>query len=409
MTRLVIAAAAVLAAALLAAAPSPAHTPTEVTILAPDGTQLAATLLLPGGSPPPGGWPAVVYLHGLAGNRASMIEVARSMGVLDDDYAVLAYDARGHGQSGGLIGIDGPREIADARAVFEWLRDRPEVADDRIGAWGISYGGGAAWNSLAAGVPWAALEVVETWTDLYSALMPTAWPSRASWEASSSRYQLQSSTRPCSLCATPRFAGAPRRWLGFAAQRSSLSRLRGVRTPVFMMQGRRDFAFGIDQATRAFALLAGPKRLWIGNHGHAPSSFPAADTPAMLAEGKQWFDRFLRGSPQRHRRAATSRHRSIGFGPRGAVLQPPTRRPGVRTRGVRAVQVRSTRTITTKRKGRPPHGPAADVAGGVRRAVGDGRRPGNERMVAARCGAQRSHAWRPRDRRRRWRSSRVTP
>jgi predicted acyl esterase len=60
------------------------------------------------------------------------------------------------------------------------------------------------------------------------------------------------------------------------------------------MQGRRDFAFGLEQATRAFASLAGPKRLWIGNHGHAPSAFPAADTAAMLAEGKQWFDRFLR-------------------------------------------------------------------------------------------------------------------
>jgi predicted acyl esterase len=52
----------------------------------------------------------------------------------------------------------------------------------------------------------------------------------------------------------------------------------------------------MDLATRAFAVLRGPKRLWIGNHGHAPSTFPAVDTPAMLREGKQWFDRFLRGT-----------------------------------------------------------------------------------------------------------------
>ena len=61
------------------------------------------------------------------------------------------------------------------------------------------------------------------------------------------------------------------------------------------MQGRRDFAFGLDQAKRAFAALRGPKQLWIGLHGHAPSSGVAADTPAMLAEGARWFDRFLRG------------------------------------------------------------------------------------------------------------------
>ena len=64
-----------------------------------------------------------------------------------------------------------------------------------------------------------------------------------------------------------------------------------------MMQGRRDFAFGIDQATRAYSTLAGPKALWIGNHGHAPSTFPAVDTPAMMAAGKTWFDRYLRGLP----------------------------------------------------------------------------------------------------------------
>ena len=80
-------------------------------------------------------------------------------------------------------------------------------------------------------------------------------------------------------------------------ERSALPHLPRVTTPVFMMQGRRDFAFGIDQATRAYSTLAGPKALWIGNHGHAPSRFPAVDTAAMMAAGKTWFDRYLRGLP----------------------------------------------------------------------------------------------------------------
>ena len=87
-------------------------------------------------------------------------------------YAILTFDARGHGESGGLVGIDGPREIADTRAVHDWLAARPDISDAKIGAWGISYGGGAVFNSLVAGVPWAAVATVETWTDLYSALMP---------------------------------------------------------------------------------------------------------------------------------------------------------------------------------------------------------------------------------------------
>ena len=39
--------------------------------------------------------------------------------------------------------------------------------------------GGAVLNSLVAGVPWAAVVTVETWTDLYSALAPQGSSIRA--------------------------------------------------------------------------------------------------------------------------------------------------------------------------------------------------------------------------------------
>ena len=137
-----------------------------------DGVSIAATLYVPDGTPPAGGWPAIVFLHGLAGNRQQMNALVEGYGFTGGSYAILTFDARGHGESGGLVGIDGPREIADTRAVHDWLAARPDVSDTRIGAWGISYGGGAVFNSLVAGVPWAAVATVETWTDLYSALMP---------------------------------------------------------------------------------------------------------------------------------------------------------------------------------------------------------------------------------------------
>ena len=101
-----------------------------------------------------------------------MNALVEAYGFAGQSYAVLSFDARGHGKSGGLVSIDGPREIADTRAVHAWLAARPDVADAKIGAWGISYGGGAVFNSLVAGVPWGAVVTVETWTDLYAALMP---------------------------------------------------------------------------------------------------------------------------------------------------------------------------------------------------------------------------------------------
>jgi predicted acyl esterase len=284
-----------LVAALAAATPATAFSRQEVTIASPDGTQLAATLTLPDSTPPAGGWPAVIFMHGLGQNRATALAVAQGMGIVSERYAVLAYDARGHGQSGGLIGIDGPKEIADVRAVFSWLRNRPDVADARIGGFGVSYGGGAAWNSLAAGVPWAALEISMSWTDLRQALVPQGLAKSGVIAGFLGALDPKRVDPEVFTLRDAAYAGKLASVGPFAAARSSLTALKGVRTPVFMMQGRRDFAFGLEHALAAYRALAGPKQLWIGLHGHAPSPGVAADTPAMLAEGARWFDRFLRG------------------------------------------------------------------------------------------------------------------
>ena len=124
-----------------------AWTKQDVTIPASDGLPLAATLYVPDGAAPAGGWPAIMLLHGLGGNRQGMNALAEQSFLPGEQYAVLTVDARGHGDTGGLVTIDGPREIGDVRDAFGWLAARPDVADNRIGAWGISYGGGAVWNA----------------------------------------------------------------------------------------------------------------------------------------------------------------------------------------------------------------------------------------------------------------------
>ena len=266
----------------------------DVSIPMDDGVSIAATLYLPNGSPPSGGWPAIVFLHGLAGNRQQMNALIEGYGPLTSGYAILTFDARGHGDSGGLVGIDGPREVSDTRAVHDWLAARPDVSDTRIGAWGISYGGGAVFNSLVAGVPWAAVVTVETWTNLASALFPQGLVKSglvAGLSSSIPDARRDPSLAPLTAAAFAGDLAAVRPW---AAERSSLSKLGSITTPVFMAQGRRDFLFGIDQGVQAFNRLKGPKELYVGLHGHAPSTFPALDTPLLLSRTSTWFDCYLR-------------------------------------------------------------------------------------------------------------------
>jgi fermentation-respiration switch protein FrsA (DUF1100 family) len=279
----------------LCAAGRATATTQELTLRMDDGVDLAATLYEPSAPAPPAGYPAIVLFHALAGKRQDLAAVAQRF---DGSFAVLAFDARGHGQSGGLVSIDGPREIADAREVYDQLAARPEIDKTRIGAWGISLGGGAVLRSLVEGVPWAAVETCETWTDLYSALAPqNLAKSGAVFNFLSS---VPSDRLDPSVVAirddalTSRNLGALRAW---ADARSSLKLLKNVKTPVFMFQGRRDFAFDIAQAKAGYAQLKGPKRLYIGDFGHAPSTFPGPDFKEVTSLGLKWFTRYLIGTP----------------------------------------------------------------------------------------------------------------
>lgn len=261
-----------------------------------DGVRIDAGLLEPEGAPPGGGWPGIMMFHGLGGSHKSLLALAQAY--VAKGYAVFVPDARGHGTSEGYVSLDGPREVADIRTELAWVAARPEVSDTQIGAWGISLGGGAAWNSVVAGVPFKALETFETWSDLYRALFPQNLGKAGAifqFAQSVPTERIQPELRPF----VPQMIGnenlpGVRQLLG---TRSSLRLLSAVTTPSFLFQGRRDFAFDIDQAADAYRRLGGPKRLYVGDFGHAPSSFPGPDLVQVLDLSTRWYDRFLKGMP----------------------------------------------------------------------------------------------------------------
>jgi predicted acyl esterase len=290
--RLVVMLCAVVAAL---AAPSLARA-TEVSLTMDDGVHIFASLLEPAGSPPTGGWPGVMMFHGLGGSHKDLLPLADTY--VAKGYAVFVPDARGHGASGGYVSLDGPREVADVRSELQWFAGLPDVSDTQIGAWGISLGGGAAWNSVVAGVPFRALETFETWSDLYEALYPQNLGKAGAIYAFAQSVPTDR-IDPALRAYVPQLISgdnlsAARDLLG---SRSSLQFLSTVTTPSFLFQGRRDFAFDIDQAAAAYRRLGGPKRLYVGDFGHSPSRFPGPDLAHVLELSTRWYDRFLKNEP----------------------------------------------------------------------------------------------------------------
>ena len=280
----------------LAIAAAPAHaSSTEVSLQMDDGVSLAATLYVPDGTPPAGGWPAVMLFHGLAGTRASVAPIAQGF-LVNQGYAVLAYDARGHGASGGLVTLDGPRELTDLREAFQWFTSRADVSDTQIGAMGLSLGGGAVLRAAVEGVPFKAIVPAITWTDLYQALAPQGWPKTGAiasflqsvhtWDPTTFGLA-QDAIRNQNTTAVK----------AFTAQRSSLPGLSSLTTPTFFIQGRRDYAFDISQAKAGYNAVKGPKRLYLGRSRPRAGGESPAESPHYRTEAREWFDRYLKGLP----------------------------------------------------------------------------------------------------------------
>ncbi|MDV6262418.1 alpha/beta fold hydrolase [Rhodococcoides yunnanense] len=120
--------------------------------------------------------PTVLLAHGFGGSKDSVDGEARDLAARG--YTVLAYSARGFGDSTGSISINDPdREVADARGLIDWLAEQPEVeldapGDPHVGVAGGSYGGALALSAGGTDPRIDSIAAAITWNDLGQALFP---------------------------------------------------------------------------------------------------------------------------------------------------------------------------------------------------------------------------------------------
>ena len=217
---------------------------------------------------------------------------------------VLAYTARGFGESGGLIHLDSPDyEVADAEKLVSYLATLPQVkkdgpGDPRVGVAGSSYGGGLA--LLLAGydkrVDAVAADI--TWNSLAHSLFPNAVDRRGRSSRGCSR---SSGPASCSAAVTRRrFTGgrgvgndraavdsrptcarptsrrpAPARptpaILSLLAASSPASILAKIKAPTLLTQGEQDSLFPLTEAdanARGIAATGTPVKVMWRAGGH---------------------------------------------------------------------------------------------------------------------------------------------
>lgn len=198
-------------------------------------------------------------------------------------YHVFVFDHRGHGQSSGRFTTLGPQEVRDLIGAVAYLRTRPDVDADRIGALGCSMGSGVVIGAAAREPAIQAAVVEGVYADMgelwkrfgYVGVRGTSihW----SWGA-----PMQVATWMWTGEWVPRFK--PAELIGRISPRA-----------VLIIHGEDDnAACTVGDARRLYQAAGDPKYLWVPPHtGHCGAQ--AVHTEEYQERVLQFFGQYLRG------------------------------------------------------------------------------------------------------------------
>ncbi|HEX2029824.1 MAG TPA: CocE/NonD family hydrolase [Actinomycetota bacterium] len=334
LRRLVTAAVAVLAVAAMppaGVAQEAVEIEDDIVVRSFDGTPIVATLMLPPGASAERPVPAIIATHGWAGSR-SRSPSGLSARLIERGYAILTWDSRGFGESGGEANVGAPDyEVRDVGALLSYLASRPEIVKDgpkdpRVGWIGGSNAGGVQLNTAAFDDRVEAIAPEIPWGDLVQDLLPNGVV-KQTWDvilygaglATGTALGVQSPAGP-QAGAYPRqihqaFAEAAAtgevspEMLEWFDQRSTTRWSDQVRTPTLILQGTIDVLFPLQDGFENYRNVRGnaPVKLIAYCSGHSLTGCPYPGGSSGYPEGSggkpplyqdrivAWMDRYVKG------------------------------------------------------------------------------------------------------------------
>jgi dipeptidyl aminopeptidase/acylaminoacyl peptidase len=208
----------------------------ETVVFTSGGARLEGWLVRPAGDPSGFGRGLVVYLHGIADNRASGLGAARRLS--DQGFAVLLFDARAHGRSTGEACTYGYHERRDVSAALDAVGAREAVL------LGHSLGAATALQAAAVDDRVVAVVAASPFSDL-----PTIVRERAGWFRLPGRYVEAALSRAGEM---GRFAPQEASPVGLAPR---------LRAPVLLLHGAADGKTPPAHSVRIAAALRAPHEL----------------------------------------------------------------------------------------------------------------------------------------------------
>ncbi len=221
--------------------------------------------------------PAIIICHGVGANKSDFTEFAVHLS--RRGYAVLLFDFRAHGESGGSRTSLGYYEQEDVLGALSYLKTRKEVDSRRIGIYGFSLGGATA--ILAASK-----------TDGFRAIVA---------DSAFTSLRDQAKNTVTGFYHLPSFPFFPLVVFAYEAYfRTSIDAVSPIRsiaalaeTPILIIAGEEDKLIPSENAKRLYAAAREPKEIWIiPGADHGGNQVTAGDAYEKKVGG--FFDKYMK-------------------------------------------------------------------------------------------------------------------
>ena len=247
----------------------------DVVFTSGDGVTLKGWIVKPPRPHPTS--PAIIICHGVGANKSDFTDLAAALS--RRGYAVLLFDFRAHGESGGSRTSLGYHEQKDVVAALNFLRGSSEIDPKRLGIYGFSMGGATAILAAASSRGFRAVVADSAFTSLRDQAR----------SAITGFYHL------------PAFPFLPLAVLGyelyFQTSIDAVSPVTAVAglspVPILIIAGEGDKLIPADNGRSLYAAAKEPKELWIIPGAEHGGTLAAAGSGYEKRVG-EFFDRNLR-------------------------------------------------------------------------------------------------------------------
>ena len=279
------------------------------------GVFIDSTMYLPKVTPAP----AILLAHGFTGDKTSVAKQAEELA--GKGYVVLAWTARGFGNSTGEISMDAPNgEVADVSKLIDYLSTRKEVkqqgaGDPLVGITGDSYGGAISLMTAGYDKRIDAVAANITWNNLANSLFPqnssdsSVGPYKKFWAGTFFAFATlpKSSAGECgtfSAAWCTAFKDAVATGVPTAADLALLNSsspstiTNKITAPTLLMQGEADSLFTLSESIKTAQEIhtahpATPLAMIWHSGGHDGGTDESARLHQSVAD---WFDIYLKGN-----------------------------------------------------------------------------------------------------------------